>query len=309
MSAMNRKSGFTNCRADEAEGRYPPHGMPQHSAEGAALFRPTGKLASPTGQSGFSLVEAVVVIAITGILSSVVAVFIQGPVQGYMDASRRAQLTDIADTAVRRMGRDLRLALPNSVRVTQVGAAYYLEFLQTSGGGRYRAEAPGDILDFTSTADNSFDVLGPAVNVAAGDQIVVYNLGIPGADAYQGVNRRAAVGSGALTNIGYAPTAVPFPLASPGKRFQMVSGPVSFVCDPVAGTLRRYWNYAIQPAQPTAFGGAASGLLADNVSGCAFTYDATVVAQRAGLVSMFLQISSSGENVNLYHATHVSNAP
>ena len=68
-------------------------------------------------QSGFTLAEAVIVIAITGIISAVVAVFIKAPVQSYFDASRRAEMTDIADTALRRISRDLRLALPNSVRV------------------------------------------------------------------------------------------------------------------------------------------------------------------------------------------------
>jgi hypothetical protein len=29
------------CRADEADGRYPPYGVRPHPAEGATLFRPT----------------------------------------------------------------------------------------------------------------------------------------------------------------------------------------------------------------------------------------------------------------------------
>ena len=91
-------------------------------------------------QQGFTLVEAVMVIAITGIIAAVVATFIRAPVQGSFDSARRAELTDVADTAVRRISRDLRLALPNSVRVQLVAGVYYLEFLQTSDGGRYRSE-------------------------------------------------------------------------------------------------------------------------------------------------------------------------
>ena len=68
-----------------------------------------------TRNCGFTLIEAIVVIVITGIIASMVAVFIRTPVDGYLDAERRAGLTDIADTAVRRMARDIRLALPNSV--------------------------------------------------------------------------------------------------------------------------------------------------------------------------------------------------
>ena len=97
----------------------------------------------PASHSGFSLLEMVVVIAITGIIGAMVAVFMARPVQSYTDSVQRAEYSDIADTALRRIIRDLRLALPNSVRVAEVPAGsgiFYLEFLLTSGGGRYRAE-------------------------------------------------------------------------------------------------------------------------------------------------------------------------
>ena len=68
-------------------------------------------------QRGFTLVEMIVVIVITGIIAGVVAIFLRAPVQGYVDSARRAEMTDIADTALRRIGRDLRTAVPNSVRV------------------------------------------------------------------------------------------------------------------------------------------------------------------------------------------------
>lgn len=85
-----------------------------------------------------SLVEAIVVIVITGIIAGMVAVFIRTPVEGYMDAERRAGLTDIADTAVRRMAREIRLALPNSVRTAADGSGRCIEFIPTKIGARYR---------------------------------------------------------------------------------------------------------------------------------------------------------------------------
>ncbi|NCN89388.1 MAG: prepilin-type N-terminal cleavage/methylation domain-containing protein, partial [Gallionella sp.] len=54
-------------------------------------------------QRGFTLIEMIVVIVITGIIAGIVAIFIKAPVQGYVDSARRAELTDIADTAVRRL--------------------------------------------------------------------------------------------------------------------------------------------------------------------------------------------------------------
>jgi MSHA biogenesis protein MshO len=84
-------------------------------------------------QHGFTLIEAIMVIVITGILAGVVAVFITRPVQGYVDSVRRAELTDVADVALRRIGRDVRLALPNSLRVSGNSC---IEFIMTKGGGR-----------------------------------------------------------------------------------------------------------------------------------------------------------------------------
>ena len=59
---------------------------------------------------GFTLVEMVIVVVITAIIGAMVAVFIRLPVQGYIDANARAELADLADTATRRMARDIRRA-------------------------------------------------------------------------------------------------------------------------------------------------------------------------------------------------------
>jgi MSHA biogenesis protein MshO len=279
-------------------------------------------------QRGFTLVEAVIVIAITGIIAAVVAVFIQAPIKGYFDSARRAEMTDIADTALRRISRDLRLALPNSVRVT--GANTVIEFLQTRTGGRYRSErgsttAENDILDFSDPADTTFELLGPPMTFNAGDQIVIYNLGIDGANAYQGntaathVRRALNIAGVGTTTTVRIDSASPFPFDSPSHSFQVVDAPVTYICD--AGTLRRYWGYAIQPSQQetdtvaeldalvtpsTATSGTA--VLAQNVTSCVFTYEPGVT-ERSGLVTLRLSTAQSNETITLYQEVHVSNVP
>ncbi|MEG1329428.1 MAG: prepilin-type N-terminal cleavage/methylation domain-containing protein, partial [Janthinobacterium sp.] len=162
-------------------------------------------------QRGFTLIELIVVIIITAIVAGMVTVFIRAPMQGYLDVAARAELADAADTAARRITRDVRLALPNSVRVANNGGDSYLELLLTKTGGRYLSEddpatIPGNVLAFDPLTPVSnakvFTIVDavPAGRQArvAGDFIVVNNQGDqpPGdADKCSGQCNRAQVAS------------------------------------------------------------------------------------------------------------------
>lgn len=269
-------------------------------------------------QHGFTLVEAIAVIVITGIIAAMVAVFIRSPIEAYVDTARRAMLTGIADTAARRIARDVQAALPNSVRVD--GAPQFLEFVPVLTAGRYRAEvgiAPADDpLSFTDGADNRFDVLGPPVTVPAGSSLVVYNLGIPGADVYAAASqvRRAATAGTSLSRVSFTATGTPFPFASPANRFQIVGRPVSYACDLATGTLWRYSGYDFQPGQPTSLAtldglaGATRAALATRLSACSFAYGSGPL-QHNGLVAMTLSFSQDGETVTLQYQVNVDNVP
>jgi len=269
-------------------------------------------VASPVrSMAGFSLIELIVVMVVVGILAGIVAVFIRSPMEGYMANSRRAELTDTADTALARIARDVRAALPNSLRVTQNGNVHYLEFLPIQDGGRYRAElagdGSGDILDFTDATDAGFDVLGPAVTASVDQFLVIYNLGLDAnTDAWQGGNRRTVISSGSVGNLGFSATSSSFPLESPGNRFYLVGAPVSYVCDIDNKELRRYDGYSPQASQSTSFGSAAGRLLAKHVTTCSFTYDPGA-SQRLGQLTLRIQISQEGETVTLYREVLVNN--
>ena len=271
---------------------------------------------------GFTLIEAVLVIALTGIVAAIVGVFIRQPINAYVDQARRAELSDTADTALRRVARELSHALPNSVRVDPSGLL--LEFLPVSASGRYRAapaaDGSGDYLDFGNAADSSFDVLGPPVDTATGDQLVVYNLGLPGADAYSGETRRALTSIGtALGSLSYSVGASQFPYPSPGKRFQIVATPVTYACEPAAngtGVLRRFAGYAIQSTQPVdptaaplaALIGRNNSVLSGNVAGCSFGFSSGQSA-RSGVVTLRLTVASGGESMTLLHQARIDNSP
>jgi len=291
---------------------------------------------------GFTLVEMITALVITGILAAAAAVFLRVPIAGYFDLERRAALTDAADLALRRLGRDLRRALPNSLRVAGActgTSPCYVEYLELRSGGRYLAEPSGGATlcpaadPYTDTlqigiADTCLRTLGATPDLAAvvaGDFLVVYNLGPgnAGADAWASggatggnKSRIVSVAAGAGPNpedrIDFESLA--FPLASPQSRFHIVSGPVTYACDPAAGTLTRVSGYAIQAAQPAPPSGGTSAPLATGVTACSFTYDPSMAAQRAGVVSVRMELTRSDpagtpERVSLFSQFHVINVP
>ena len=271
---------------------------------------------------GFTLVEAVMVIAITGVLAAVMSQFIVRPVQGYLGTVARAGLMDQADLALRRVGRDLRAALPNSVRVNASGTA--IELIPATSGARYATEGAG-ALQF-GTVDTSFSLVGPPLTLGTAQELVFYNLGagVTGSDAYAAnstlaaaadSNRRTATtAAGSATTVNISSSAgLPVAAFAPPYRVMAVSQPVTYRCDTNAGTLTRYQNYGFQAAQPDPPSGGSSSLLASGVSDCRFSVDGTLVAARAALVTLRLGLatttSGGTETVAMHHAVFVHNLP
>ncbi|GAA5171146.1 type II secretion system protein [Viridibacterium curvum] len=260
-------------------------------------------------QAGFTLIEMIVVIVITGILGAGIAIFIRRPMEGVMDATRRVALVDAADTALRRMRRDIQRALPNSVRVTQSGSTWYIEFLPVLTAGRYCNETDCGASPLNLSAGNTtLSFVGPAPSLSpipSGTELAIYNLGTTGADAYASNNTSALSAIGASTVTIAAKT---FPYASPGSRFQIISTPVSYACTS-GGSLTRIQGYAKQASQPTSTPvGASTAVLASNIGACSVDYTQAAIDQN-GLLYITLSIAQDGESVNLTHAMQVSNAP
>jgi MSHA biogenesis protein MshO len=262
-----------------------------------------------TAQAGFTLIEAVMVIVLTGVVIAVVSVFIVPATTAYFATSARAQLTEQADTAMRRIARDLTGALPNSVRVT--GNARSVELIPVSSAARY-ATASGDPLQF-GTADSRFSIIGPPLRISrSGQQLAWYNLGAgtPDADAYAGANvRTTTTGVGTASTIDITGSALPTTLMAPPYRVYAIDPPVTYRCDLTAGTLTRFSGYGLRSTQPDPPAGGTSAILARNVSACSFSYDSAALAVRYGLVTLSLSLTSNGETITLYQAVHVDNLP
>lgn len=280
---------------------------------------------------GFTLIELVITIALSTIVVGFMAIFIAGPVDSYTDQARRAELVDLAENSLRRIARDIRRALPNSVRLNAAGSVVALELLNTVDGARYRDRPPpgnpSKRLRFTA-ADDAFNSIGGFRNIAHpfssnSYYLSIYNVGVPGADAYELANVITPPGTQididadttpGEDNVRLSP-AFKFGFASPGQRVFLVDGPVTYLCDGSVSTLVRYSNYAItsdqtdrNSAAELLGAGADATLIANRVSSCSMSY-APGTAQRAGLVSIALAVTDTGETVSLLHQIHVDNVP
>lgn len=302
----------------------------------------------PREARGLTLIELVVAMVLVAIIVGATIYFVY-PLRQAVDVTTRAELTDIADNALQRIGREVRLALPNSVRTDPTSR--FLEFIPVRAAGRYRADGGGlaggvdcpntgvgipgsDQLSF-DVVDTCFKSIGSLTNAASittNDFVVLnnYGAGFAGQDAYAiagTLNRRrisAAVDEGTRERISIT-SATAFDRTlhdSPGKRFYIANGnaatalpePVTFDCS--AGTLTRRWGYqmtAAQPALPASFVGGTSALIANNVGSCFFDYLPNTAPQ-IGLLTLRLTLSKArsdggNETVTLYHSVHVSNVP
>jgi MSHA biogenesis protein MshO len=281
------------------------------------------------GCRGFTLIELVITIALSAVVVSFMAMFMVAPMTAYSAGLRRADLVDAADSALRFMARDVRAAVPNSVRTGGSGSIRALELLASVDGARYRDGGPltdpSRELDF-SAADGAFATTVPFGYISlpfssTSHYLVIYNVGVPGADAYSmanvitpaGTQISITAGSTANENLVTLSPAFRFAWGSPGKRLYLVSGPVSYLCDTGAGTLTRYTGYALSATQPVTAAallaaGATPARVAADVGSCQFTYTPGTAA-RSGLATMALQLSRSGEQVQLLHQVQLVNSP
>jgi MSHA biogenesis protein MshO len=277
-------------------------------------------------QQGFTLVELVMVIVILGVVSSMATVFMRGPIDTYFAVLRRSAMLDTSDTVFRRLERDVRKALPNSIRTpNSAGTNQCLEFIPTKTGGRYRADGTSAALNF-DIADTTFNLLGRNSGlpidqrIAAGDVVAVYNLGplASGADAYSQDNT-AVVSSLGTEFQNTAPQngwETPINLASPGKQFPLESGGNRFHVIPAAERVVAYvckGNKLYRTVNTTDFTSAcpATGaVIAINVTSCTFDYAGDDLSRNA-LLRIVLQVSDSNskESVQVQQEIHVSNLP
>jgi MSHA biogenesis protein MshO len=152
--------------------------------------------------------------------------------------------------------------------------------------------------------------------------LVVYNIGAEsGGNPLAGANVWAPANPGVISPdgtgfalVGGAPAgesllaltppggSFSFAYASPQRRFYLADQIVGYRC--AGGQLLRFTR---TDSGALWFSGTEA-LQASNVTGCSMQYQ-TGSTQRAGLVTLRLQLTLEGESIELFQQVHVDNAP
>src|SRR5690606_15049723 len=268
------------------------------------------------GQGGFTLVELVLVIALAGVVAVMISTVLSRPLQGFVDQSRRAELTDQAATALNHMVRELRRAVPNSVRESPDG----LDFVPVHEVGRYEESADGRLptCDETPTPTCHIKVLTEmdAGRVAESRWLVIYNVGAEsGGEPVEQQNLWHSSNPGVVTPkdasfewdkatkqlVVKNADDFRFAFSSPQRRLFLAKEVVRYRCE--SGELLRETFDTLDLKSPT-----SSVPLANAVSHCAFTYQSGTHTRNA-LVTLRLSLSKDGETIQLVQQVHVDNAP
>lgn len=212
---------------------------------------------------GFTLVEMVTVIIILGILVIGVSSFILLGTRIFVDSTSVDQVLSQSRFAIERITREIRNALPQSIRVTSNGANYQcIEFVPITASASY-TQLPISPFAASETAS----VMLPQVPLSSADQMVVYPLSsadIYEADPSAATGRVFNVKSIAANTITFD-QAVQFEEASPQSRYFMIADAVSY-CFESDGAIRRYQGYnKFNQDQPGPAVMGSGVLMAENV--------------------------------------------
>lgn len=221
---------------------------------------------APDKHQGFTLIELVAVIILLGIVGLGTTQFITGGVQIYSDTAIRDDLGQQGRFTIERIARELRNAMPGSIRLGSGGGVQCIEFMPVLGASFYLG-VPGSFSDTianTATPITTFNAV-PFTSIAGATRVAVYTLSPNQIYDTANTSNTSFTGVGTTTN-GVTPINIgsnTFPADSPQRRFYLYDTPVSFCVS--EGEVVRYAGYVATASQsfPPGSGGAR---LSSNVS-------------------------------------------
>lgn len=245
--------------------------------------------------SGFTLIEMIIVIVLLGIVSVTGIQLISPIFTGYMNTKTTDLLFSEAKFAVERISRELRQALPNSVRLAPKNG---LQFCLFDYSSYYSNTASEDNISVDNSG--SFNILED------GNKLSIYNTNennLYSNDRVYTIDGKEHVGG--IFRISLDKDIVE---NSPYSRYFRISTPITYYLDD--NTLFRSFNYALNDGDrgtdPTASN--TTNILIKDVQALTFTYSPGTL-QRNAVVDIVLVVGKDGVQVTYDQRVHFRNKP
>ena len=268
--------------------------------------------------SGFTLLELVIVIIILGVMSVGIAGFIKLTTQTYLNVTERDELLANSRFVVERLNREIRNAVPNSIRVKNINAMHCIEFVPIIASSTYidipvAPELPRTTISaipFNDQNGNPYRCNG------CNDKVIVYPL-LP-TEVYDDYNDL----TGKVFNVGNFSSAalnqwtipisngsVVFNDDSPTERFYVANNQISYCL--FGNRIYRYDNAigGIQGTPPDANNSLMAEYLATlDASNLPFTVIPATLTRNA-MVQVNLHFTRDNEDYVFNHDIHINNIP
>ena len=253
---------------------------------------------------GFTLLEMVAVIVLLGVLAAGIGSFIKVGSQIYLDTSNREQLVASARFAVERLNREIRTALPNSVRVTLSGGRQCLEYTPSVTSAVYL-----DIPVAPETASDQVSIARLFDESLFNDSLRVAVYPLNPDDVYTNNNKLYDIKSGSsLNTVGdqssiTLSSAVTFAADSPTRRIFLIGGAVAYCVENAA--LWRHTGYGYTNLQPD----NAGVLMAKYVASSAPFHVNEASHLRNATVTATLTFARDGDSMTFNTEVQIPNVP
>ncbi len=255
--------------------------------------------------SGFTLIEMVLVIVLLGIVGLSFGNIVGQGMNIYVDTTAREALAQKGRFITDRMLKELRNAVPGSVRISESNTC--IEWLPIKNTAIY------ETIPVAPEADTEIRIL-PEISLEADDRLVIYPLdtselyaaSISSDSSVATVKEAVSFSAGSSTSMVDVTLSAShsFPASSPAKRLYLYDNPKAY-CK-VGSQILLYKGYGLGNDKFSVTGIP----MADSISDVSFTA-ATAGLQRNAQIKMVLEFTDNniGETLRFDHNVLIHNTP